>query len=50
MEKKKEKEINERDLQPKNFFMICLRTYIAQSRICPVNKKPMEYDVFRIII
>ena len=30
--------------------MICLRTYIAQSRICPGNKKPMKYDEVRIII
>ena len=37
-------------LQPKNCLMVCLRTYIAQSRICPGNKKPMKYDVFRIII
>ena len=37
-------------LQLKNCFMICLRTYIAQSRICPGNKKPMKYDVVRIII
>ena len=37
-------------LQQKNCFMICLRTYIAQSRICPGNKKPMKYDVVRIII
>ena len=29
--------------------MICLRTYIAQSRICPGNK-PMKYDIVRIII
>ena len=30
--------------------MICLRTYIAKSRICPGNKKPMKYDVVGIII
>ena len=30
--------------------MICLRTYIAQSRICPGNKRPMKYDVVRTII
>ena len=37
-------------LQPKNCFMNYLRTYIAQSRICPGNKKPMKYDVVRTII
>ena len=25
--------------------MNCLRTYIAQSRTCPGNKKPIKYDV-----
>ena len=34
-------------LQPKNCFMNCLRTYIAQSCICLVKKKPMKYDVVR---
>ena len=38
-------------LQPKNGFMNCLRTYIAQSHICPGNKKPMKiYDIVRTII
>ena len=37
-------------LQLKNYFMNCLRTYIAQNRICPGNKKPMKYDVVRINI
>ena len=37
-------------LQPKNCFMNCLRTYIAQSCICPKKKKPMIYHVVRTII
>ena len=41
---------NREYLQLKNYFMIYLRTYIAQIRICPGNKKPMKYDVVRIII
>ena len=30
--------------------MNCLRTYIAQIRICQGNKKPMKYGVVRTII
>ena len=31
-------------------FLNCLRTYTAQSRICPGNKNPMKYDAIRTII
>ena len=37
-------------LEPKNYFMNCLRTYIGQSRIFPKGKKPKKYDVVRTII
>ena len=30
--------------------MNCLRTYIAQIRLCPRNKKPTKYYVVRINI
>ena len=37
-------------LQPKNRFMNCLHTYIAQSRIFLGKKNPMKYDLVRTII
>ena len=36
-------------LQNKNCFIKCLRMNIAQSLICPGNKKPMKYNVLRTI-
>ena len=37
-------------IREKNCLMNCLRTFITQSRLRPGNKKPMKYDVVRIII